>query len=80
MRYAVKRPPKKRLTERQVADLKEWIARGAPMPEDDAKIAALPVRKEFQVTEKDREYWAFKPVRRPGTLAMIQDASWERAG
>ena len=59
----LKMPPKQRLTARQVADLTEWVKLGAPMPAGEATVAA--VRKEFQITAKDRAHWAFQPVRRP---------------
>ena len=59
----LKMPPKQRLTARQVTDLTEWVKLGAPMPAGEAPVAA--VRKEFQITAKDRAHWAFQPVRRP---------------
>ena len=60
-------PPKKRLTERQVADLAEWVKRGAPMPADDVVSASTPMKKEFAITAKDRAHWAFQPVQRFAT-------------
>jgi len=59
----LKMPPKQRLTARQVADLTEWVKLGAPMPAGEAPVAA--VRKEFQITAKDRAHWAFQTVRKP---------------
>ena len=59
----LKMPPKQRLTARQVADLTEWVKLGAPMPAGEAPVAG--VRKEFQITAKDRAHWAFQPVRKP---------------
>ena len=64
----LKMPPKQRLTVRQVADLTEWVKLGAPMPAGEAPVAA--VRKEFQITAKDRAHWAFQPVRRPAVPAI----------
>ncbi|MEN9573093.1 MAG: hypothetical protein RL514_948 [Verrucomicrobiota bacterium] len=64
----LKMPPKQRLTARQVADLTEWVKLGAPMPAGEAPVAA--VRKEFQITAKDRAHWAFQPVRRPEVPAI----------
>lgn len=57
----LKMPPKKRLSEKQVADLTEWVAAGAPMPAGEAVHA----KKEFEITEADRKHWAFQPVTRP---------------
>jgi len=58
-------PPKQRLSERQIADLTEWIQRGAPLPEGGTATAASRPRKEFQITEADRTHWAFQPLQRP---------------
>ena len=66
-------PPKKRLSERQVADLAEWMKRGAPMPADDARLATTAPRKEFQITAKDRAHWAFQAVKAGGPVG-----SWAR--
>jgi mono/diheme cytochrome c family protein len=57
-------PPKKRLTERQVAELTEWVKLGAPMPAGDLVNASAPMKKEFAITEKDRAHWAFQPLKR----------------
>ena len=64
----LKMPPKQRLTPRQVADLTEWVKMGAPMPAGEAPVAAI--RKEFQITAKDRAHWAFQPVRKPTVPAI----------
>ncbi len=64
----LKMPPKQRLTARQIADLTEWVKLGAPMPAGEAPVAA--VRKEFQITAKDRAHWAFQPVRKPAVPAI----------
>ena len=57
-------PPKQRLTDRQVADLTEWMQRGAPMPTGTPAHTG-PARKEFRITDDDRAYWAYQPVQRP---------------
>ncbi len=57
-------PPKQRLSERQVADLAEWVQLGAPLPAGST-AAVRPARKEFQISAEDRAYWAYQPVRRP---------------
>ena len=60
----LKMPPKKRLSERQVADLTEWVKLGAPMPAG-APPAPATAKTEFQITAKDRAHWAFQPVKKP---------------
>ena len=55
--------PKQRLTPQQVKDLTDWVKLGAPMPEAEASV--VPVRKELQITDKNRAHRAFQPVKRP---------------
>ena len=58
-------PPKgKKLSDRQIADLTRWVKAGAPWPETD-KAAARPTKVSHEITEKDRSWWAFQPIRRP---------------
>lgn len=64
-------PPKKKLTDRQVADLTQWVKMGAPWPGDDKPLSATPVAaKVMQITDADRAYWAFQPIRRPPEPAV----------
>ena len=56
-------PPKKRLPSAQIADLVEWVKRGAPMP--GTNVLPAVTRKGLSITDKDRAHWSFKPVKRP---------------
>ena len=72
----LKMPPSKKLSREQIASLTEWIKMGAPWGVGGEKVAPTPPRKgEMQVTDKDREHWAFQPVRRP-TLPAVKNAAW----
>jgi hypothetical protein len=66
----LKMPPKTRLNERQVSDLVEWVRLGAPLPPNDSAAPPSLVQTEFQITAKDREHWAFQPVKRPVTPTL----------
>jgi len=49
-------PPDKKLTDRQIALLTEWVTRGAPDPRNSAvKIGGMTV-------EEARSWWSFQPV------------------
>jgi hypothetical protein len=62
---ALEMPPTGKLSESQIATITEWIRIGAPMPKDHGG-GGLEVRKTRGViTEEDRQWWAFLPVRRP---------------
>jgi mono/diheme cytochrome c family protein len=67
----LKMPPTKKLSARQIDDMIEWVRLGAPWPA--AEQAASPPQRpgaEFQVSDKDRDHWAFRPVRRPALPAV----------
>jgi len=68
-------PPKdKKLSERQISDLTSWVKMGAPWASDDKPVA--PNSKEpFQITPKDRDYWAFRPLQRP-VVPRVKQKSW----
>lgn len=55
-------PPKKALSDAQVAALEKWIALGAPWPTEVAKEGAT---DENGFTEEDRNWWAIQPVKDP---------------
>ena len=59
-------PPKnKKLGSDQIAALEKWVKLGAPMPDSGAKLAV-----RGKITEQDRQWWAFVPVRKPVVPAV----------
>jgi hypothetical protein len=71
----LKMPPKKQLSARQVADLTEWVKLGAPMSADEASGAVSASKKEFQISDKDRNHWAFQPLKRPA-VPVVKRKKW----
>lgn len=61
---ALQMPPDGKLSDTEINDLKEWIARGAPHPEQGQAMAAAPRRGAINL-EEERNHWAFRPVVRP---------------
>lgn len=59
-------PPKKKLSDEQIADLKKWISIGAPDPREPSKTA---------VKVDKKAHWAFQPVSKP-TPPAVKNASW----
>jgi len=58
-------PPKKKLSDEQIADLKKWVTMGAPDPRDPSKS-----------TKKDKKaHWAFQPVQKQ-TPPAVKNAAW----
>ena len=62
-------PPKgEKLTDQQIADLTEWVRRGAPDPRTGA------VRKGSGV---GRAHWSFQPVQKP-VVPSVKQTDWVR--
>ncbi len=60
----LKMPPKdKKLTNEQIALLTEWVKAGAPMPEEKGQKMAK--RAKGKISDEERKWWAFQPVRKP---------------
>jgi len=57
-------PPKNRLSDEQIQTLTEWIAQGLPWPNsNDTPLA--PRQPGREISEEDRQHWAFQPIGRP---------------
>jgi len=65
----LKMPPKGKLTAEQVGALEQWIKLGAPWPG-----AGMTVRLPGKITDEDRRWWAFQPLR----LAQPPDVADDR--
>ncbi|MDQ6699973.1 MAG: PSD1 and planctomycete cytochrome C domain-containing protein [Acidobacteriota bacterium] len=60
----VKMPPTGKLPEESIAILKKWIETGAAFPNGFPKdIGPASISTGKKITAKDREHWAFQPVR-----------------
>src|ERR1043166_5593698 len=68
-------PPKKKLPDEQIATLSSWIKMGAPYPPANATTVARTRGKK--ITENDRQWWAYRPVRR-AEVPTVQDKGWSR--
>lgn len=72
-------PPDGKLSAKKIEILRQWIAMGAPWPESEV-AAAKPARKPGQITDGDRKWWAFQPVKRPEVPSFrFQVSNAERA-
>jgi cytochrome c553 len=71
-----KMPPKKKLADRDIADLTTWIQRGAPWPA--APVAADAIRSPGQpIGAADRAFWSFQPIADP-PVPSVKDRAWPR--
>lgn len=61
-------PPHTALTKTEVSDLQQWIDRGAydPRASSEQNTSVLQKRNRiFEITDEDRQYWAFQPMQYP---------------
>jgi hypothetical protein len=68
-------PPQGKLTDRQIAALERWVENGAVWP----GATGGPAKTEggFPITEKQRRFWSFQPVKAVAPPA-VRDAKWPR--
>ena len=58
-------PPDRRLSVDEIGILTKWVKEGAPWPGSGTDNVGPSVRKKgLEITDADRQYWAFQPVRR----------------
>ena len=68
-------PPDSKLSDRVIADFRQWVEMGAPLPEDKGTSATkAPLSIDF---EAGRQFWSFRPAtERP--LPTVSDTHWPR--
>ncbi|MGE3806559.1 MAG: PSD1 and planctomycete cytochrome C domain-containing protein [Gemmataceae bacterium] len=67
-------PPSRKLSAEQIKNLEQWIKMGAPWPGADPE-AVVARKGDREITAKDREYWAYRPVKRPA-VPEVADKKW----
>ncbi len=72
----LKMPPKEKLSAKEIEKLTLWVARGAVWP-DSVGARAAPAGGP-EVTEEQRRWWAFRPVRAVAVPA-VKDREWPRS-
>jgi cytochrome c553 len=69
-------PPKKRLSDQQIADLEKWIKDGADWPK--VRIPASLGRPNAKYDQLRKSHWAWQPLR-PARVPGVRDSSWARS-
>ena len=71
-------PPDDRLTPDQVAVLTQWVRMGAPWPAEGKRIQAPLARsKKRIISDADRAFWSFQPVKAQA-VPPVADQAWCR--
>jgi Protein of unknown function (DUF1553)/Protein of unknown function (DUF1549)/Planctomycete cytochrome C len=65
-------PPRRKLSDEILADFRTWIEMGAPDPRVSEKIDVRSGITEADI-EKGREFWSFKPPKRPSVPLVNSD-------
>jgi hypothetical protein len=73
----LKMPPKEKLPAAVAEDIARWVAMGAPWPAGDASKPVAPAREGMEITAADRDYWAYRAVKRPDP-PKVKNAGWIR--
>src|SRR5690606_9362543 len=66
-------PPDEKLTEAEIATLREWIERGAPAPEGEAATGP----QTIDIEGRRDAHWAWQKVERPDVPA-VANTTWSR--
>jgi len=73
-------PPKKKLRDKEIAALTEWVAMGAPWPGFDPEALAAAAKKETETYDWDlfrQDHWSFRPIADPQP-PKVSDSSWPK--
>ena len=73
-------PPKQKLPDAAIADLADWVQRGAPWPnqiENGQTLANPAAPPDLEKQKRMAEHWAWQPVR-PRTPPEVAEKSWPR--
>jgi len=75
----LKMPPQGKLSDDEIATLRSWIQTGAHW--DSAPPSPASNGKEYVITQEQRNFWSFRPVKKPGTsleTSNVQNRAWIR--
>jgi len=76
IRYGeMKMPPKGKLPQAQIDILEKWLKMGVPYA--DGGTSAMKSHGPPKVDEEARNFWAFKPVKKPA-VPQVKDTAWVR--
>jgi len=67
-------PPDKKLPDRVLADIRRWIASGAPDPRRESPAGTKPATSDVA---SGQDGWAFRPLRYP-EVPSVRDTYWAR--
>ena len=70
---AFQMPPKRKMKDEDIATLTRWIKLGAPWPGEEVTKGGVQVRpKTSKITDDDRNYWYFQPLKK-SPVPVVKD-------
>ena len=75
-RSGMQMPPNGKLSDGEIASLRKWIQLGVPWPDSAAKSSGG-IRASGSITEEDRQFWSFQPVKAVAPPA-VKNGTWSR--
>lgn len=76
-RDETKMPPGGKLPAEKIAVLRRWIEAGAAWPQDSPLVRGVPTARGFRITEKQKNWWAFQPIR-DAAPPVVRQSDWIR--
>ncbi|RUL83388.1 PSD1 and planctomycete cytochrome C domain-containing protein [Tautonia sociabilis] len=70
-------PPTGKLDQADLDILTRWVELGAPYDEEHSSPAPAPEEDDEAISEEDRQFWSFQPVRRP-EVPSVHRQDWVR--
>ena len=74
----LKMPPKTKLKDKDIETLTKWVSLGMPWPGDapiDPKAVAPDKPVAYQITEEQRKFWSFQPIKAEAA-PVVKQAAW----
>ena len=71
-------PPKKKLSDAEIADFETWVKMGAPWPKEKAPVTPAGKIEKFDFAKRMQEHWAWKPVTKPAAPS-VKNGTWAKA-
>ncbi len=70
-------PPKRKLSDQQIAILTRWVQLGLPWPQKTVR-ATTEANGTFQISEEQRRFWSFQPMK-VVPPPKVYDAAWTKS-
>lgn len=71
-------PPAGKLPAAKIAILERWVREGLPFAPGKEEVVKSPEHKKHEITAEDRNWWAYRPLKRPA-VPTVKNTAWLRS-